>query len=121
MFCQNDQIHNNLYLAVGNSIEIGKGYQVIEKWVFFKLLFQILQTDSSGGKNHSKKANDQVISPHNFFKFNFELSNAPFQKSLMISCQILTKQFTNDHFGHFFPKFYLKNMSTLFHIFCRMD
>ncbi len=52
MFCQNDQIHNNLYLTVENSIEIGKGYQVIEKWVFFKLLFQILQTDSSGGKNH---------------------------------------------------------------------
>ncbi len=40
MFCQNDQIHNNLYLAVENSIEIGKGYQVIEKWVFFKLLLQ---------------------------------------------------------------------------------
>jgi hypothetical protein len=53
MFCQNDQIHNNLYLTVENSIEIGKGYQVIEKWVFFKLLFQILQTDSSGGKNHT--------------------------------------------------------------------
>jgi hypothetical protein len=52
MFCQNDQIHHNLYLTVENSIEIGKGYQVIEKWVFFKLLFQILQTDSSGGKNH---------------------------------------------------------------------
>ena len=52
MFCQNDQIHNNLYLTVENSIEIGKGYQVIEKWVFFKLLFEILQTDSSGGKNH---------------------------------------------------------------------
>ena len=47
----NDQIHNNLYLTVENSIEIGKVYQVIEKWVFFKL-FQILQTDSSGGKNH---------------------------------------------------------------------
>jgi hypothetical protein len=44
MFCQNDQIHNNLYLTVENSIEIGKGYQVIEKWVFFKLLLQILQT-----------------------------------------------------------------------------
>jgi hypothetical protein len=40
MFCQNDQIHNILYLTVENSIEIGKGYQVIEKWVFFKLLFQ---------------------------------------------------------------------------------
>ncbi len=40
MFCQNDQIHNNLYLTVENSIEIGKGYQVIEKWVFFKLLLQ---------------------------------------------------------------------------------
>ena len=53
MFCQNDQIHNNLHLTVENSIEIGKGYQVIDKWVFFKLLFQILQTDSSGGKNHS--------------------------------------------------------------------
>jgi hypothetical protein len=49
----NDQIHNNLYLTVENSIEIGKVYQVIEKWVFFKLLFQILQTDSSGGKNHT--------------------------------------------------------------------
>ncbi len=48
----NDQIHNNLYLTVENSIEIGKVYQVTEKWVFFKLLFQILQTDSSGGKNH---------------------------------------------------------------------
>ncbi len=52
MFCQNDQMHNNLHLTVENSIEIWKGYQVIEKWVFFKLLFQILQTDSSGGKNH---------------------------------------------------------------------
>ena len=52
MFCQNDQIHNNLHLTVENSIEIGKGYQVIEKWVFFKLLFANL-TDSSGGKNHS--------------------------------------------------------------------
>ena len=50
----NDQIHNNLCLTVENSIEIGKGYQVIEKWVFFKL-FQILQTDSSGGKNHTQK------------------------------------------------------------------
>ena len=49
----NDQIHNNLHLTVKNSIEIGKVYQVIEKWVFFKL-FQILQTDSSGGKNHNK-------------------------------------------------------------------
>ena len=49
----NYQIHNNLCLTVENSIEIGKGYQVIEKWVFFKLLFQILQTDSSGGKNHT--------------------------------------------------------------------
>ncbi len=49
----NDQIHNNLCLTVENSIEIGKVYQVTEKWVFFKLLFQILQTDSSGGKNHS--------------------------------------------------------------------
>jgi hypothetical protein len=48
----NDQIHNNLYLTVENSIEIGKVYQVTEKWVFFKL-FQILQTDSSGGKNHN--------------------------------------------------------------------
>jgi hypothetical protein len=56
MFFQNDQIHNNLHLSVENSIEIGKGYQVIEKWVFFKL-FQILQTDSSGGKNHSPSKN----------------------------------------------------------------
>ena len=53
MFCQNDQIHNNLHLTVENSIEIGKVYQVIEKWVFFKLLFANL-TDSSGGKNHKK-------------------------------------------------------------------
>ncbi len=52
MFCQNDQIHNNLYLVVGNCNEIGKVYQVIEKWVFFKLLFANL-TDSSGGKNHN--------------------------------------------------------------------
>jgi hypothetical protein len=37
---------------VGNSNEIGKVYQVIEKWVFFKLLFANL-TDSSGGKNHN--------------------------------------------------------------------
>jgi hypothetical protein len=51
MFCQNDQIHNNLYLVVGNSNEIGKVHQVIEKWVFFTLLFANL-TDSSGGKNH---------------------------------------------------------------------
>jgi hypothetical protein len=36
---------------VGNSNEIGKVYQVIEKWVFFKLLFAN-PTDSSGGKNH---------------------------------------------------------------------
>ncbi len=60
----NDQIHNNLYLTVENSIEIGKVYQVIEKWVFFKLLFQILQTDSSGGKNHrslySKFSNREI-------------------------------------------------------------
>jgi hypothetical protein len=27
MFYQNDQIHNNLYLIVGNSNEIGKVYQ----------------------------------------------------------------------------------------------
>ena len=27
-------------LTVENSIEIGKVYQVIEKWVFFKLLLQ---------------------------------------------------------------------------------
>jgi hypothetical protein len=40
MFCQNDQIHNNLHLTVENSIEIGKVYQVTEKWVFFKLLLQ---------------------------------------------------------------------------------
>ncbi len=53
----NDQIHNNLCLTVENSIEIGKVYQVTEKWVFFKLLFQILQTDSSGGKNHSPSKN----------------------------------------------------------------
>ena len=52
MFWQNDQIHNNLYLVVWNCNEVGKVYQVTEKWVFFKLLFQILQTDSSGGKNH---------------------------------------------------------------------
>ncbi len=57
----NDQIHNNLCLTVENSIEIGKVYQVTEKWVFFKLLFQILQTDSSGGKNHIPQV-----------KFNFE-------------------------------------------------
>jgi hypothetical protein len=43
----NDQIHNNLYLTVGNSSEIGKVYQVIEKWVFFNLLFAN-PTDSSG-------------------------------------------------------------------------
>jgi hypothetical protein len=36
---------------VGNSNEIGKVHQVIEKWVFFTLLFANL-TDSSGGKNH---------------------------------------------------------------------
>jgi hypothetical protein len=36
----NDQIHNNLYITVENSIEIGKVYQVTEKWVFFKLLLQ---------------------------------------------------------------------------------
>ncbi len=40
MFSQNDQIHNNLHLTVENSIEIGKVYQVTEKWVFFKLLLQ---------------------------------------------------------------------------------
>ena len=28
-------------LTVENSIEIGKVYQVIEKWVFFKLLFHL--------------------------------------------------------------------------------
>jgi hypothetical protein len=32
-------------------MKIGKVYQVIEKWVFFKLLFAN-PTDSSGGKNH---------------------------------------------------------------------
>ena len=40
MFCQNDPIHNNLYLVVWNCNEIGKVYQVTEKWVFFKLLLQ---------------------------------------------------------------------------------
>jgi hypothetical protein len=44
MFYQNNQIHNSLYLTVGNSNEIGKVYQVMEKWVFFKLLLQIQQT-----------------------------------------------------------------------------
>ena len=52
----NDQIHNNLYLTVENSIEIGKVYQVIEKWVFCKLFFAN-PTDSSGGKNHSPSKN----------------------------------------------------------------
>ena len=56
----NDQIHNNLYLTVENSIEIGKGYQVIEKWVFFKLLFANL-TDSSGGKNNTKSQNKNTV------------------------------------------------------------
>ena len=56
MFCQNDQIHINLYLTVGNTSEIGKVYQVIEKWVFFRLLFAN-PTDSSGGKNHSPSKN----------------------------------------------------------------
>ncbi len=51
MFYQNDQIHNSLYLTIGNRNETGKVYQVMEKWVFFKLLFANL-TDSSGGKNH---------------------------------------------------------------------
>jgi hypothetical protein len=37
---------------VGNSNEIGKVYQVIEKWVFFKLLFAN-PTDSSRGKYHN--------------------------------------------------------------------
>ncbi len=37
MFYQNDQIHNNLYLTVETVFEIGKGYQVTEKWVFFNL------------------------------------------------------------------------------------
>jgi hypothetical protein len=41
---------------MGNSNEIGKVYQVIEKWVFFKLLFAN-PTDSSGGKNHSPSKN----------------------------------------------------------------
>ncbi len=41
---------------MGNSHEIGKVCQVIEKWVFFKLLFANL-TDSSGGKNHSPSKN----------------------------------------------------------------
>ncbi len=36
----NDQIHNHLCLTVENSIEIGKVYQVTEKWVLFKLLLQ---------------------------------------------------------------------------------
>jgi hypothetical protein len=49
MFCQNDQIHNNLYLTVENSIEIGKGYQVGYSLNYYF----ILQTDSSGGKNHN--------------------------------------------------------------------
>ncbi len=48
MFYQNNQIHNSLYLTVGKSNEIGKVYQVMEKWVFLKLLFANL-TDSSGG------------------------------------------------------------------------
>ncbi len=62
MFYQNNQIHNSLYLTVGNSNEIGKVYQVMGKWVFFKLLFANL-TDSSRGKNHTT------------FKTNVQLSN----------------------------------------------
>jgi hypothetical protein len=42
---------------MGNSNEIGKVYQVIEKWVFFKLLFAN-PTDSSGGKNHNSLSNE---------------------------------------------------------------
>jgi hypothetical protein len=67
----NDQIHNNLYLTVENSIEIGKVYQVIEKWVFFKLLFANL-TDSSGGKNHSPSKNTIYIY---FLQGKFKESN----------------------------------------------
>ena len=46
---------------MGNSNEIGKVCQVIEKWVFFKLLFANL-TDSSGDKNHKQKDAKKQIS-----------------------------------------------------------
>jgi len=76
MFCQNDQIHNNLYLVVWNCNEIGKFYQVIEKWVFFKLLFANL-TDSSGGKNHSPSKNTLY-----FLQGNFKESNQFYQNQI---------------------------------------
>ena len=55
-------------LTVENSIEIGKVYQVIEKWVFFKL-FQILQTDSSGGKNHTIVQRNNSFTQFNVTQF----------------------------------------------------
>ncbi len=84
-----------------------------------------------------KTANDQVISQSDaasvtngwqhptaskrYSGSTLNQTNPNFQKSLkMISNFTLTKQITNDHFGHF-SKFYLKNMSSLFHIFCHMD
>ena len=54
---------------MGNSNEIGKVYQVIEKWVFFKLLFANL-TDSSGGKNHNlEKAKELFLKKYEGRKF----------------------------------------------------
>ncbi len=83
MFCQIDQIHNNLYLVVWNCNEIGKVYQGIEKWVFFKLLFQILQTDSSGGKNH--KTYKTILSITTVFERKKEKENTIWKEN--ISCE----------------------------------
>jgi hypothetical protein len=55
-------------------MKLGRFIKVIEKWVFFKLLFANL-TDSSGGKNHtlryfnysSKKVQKSII-PLKYFR-----------------------------------------------------
>ncbi len=62
--------------------EIGKVYQVMEKWVFLKLLFANL-TDSSGGKNHSNQFDS-------FFSFISVISS-----SLTIRDLVMSKKSTN--------------------------
>ena len=73
MFCQNDQIHSNLYLTVENSIEIGKGYQVTEKWVFFKLLLQPYKQTHLGVRITTNKSVFQPYCDH-FLLFEYYLT-----------------------------------------------
>ena len=82
MFYQNNQIHNSLYLTVGNSNEIGKVYQVMEKWVFFKLLLQIQQT-------HLGVRITELLNPLQSFHIQFSHKNMffnPTYATILVSC-----------------------------------